>query len=310
MTAVLPQNLRLGISLIVFAAFVISVNDIVFKQFADHLSLWQVFAVRGVMTLPILALIGWRHVRQFPEAFAPWPLLRASTFALTLLSFYAALPYLNLATVGAANYTAPLFVAILSAWLLREGLGRWGWLGLGLGFVGILVLLRPGTDAFSPWVLLPLFGAVCYAISHTITRAKCQHLNPLSLSFGQNAMMMVFGFLFGALFLIFSPGGEIAAEYPQIFGSWPTLSSSDWGILLALGLITILASTLIARAYQSAPAPVVATFEYTYLIFAAGWDAVRGDFPAPISLLGIAMIILAGVLVLRKANPSADNRPS
>ena len=303
MASALPQNLRLGIGLIIFAAFVISVSDIVFRLYVPHLSLWQVFAVRGVLTLPLLMVIGWRHMRQFPAAFAPWPLLRASTFAMTLLLFYAALPYLSQATVGAANYTAPLFVAILSAWLLREGLGRIGYLGLGIGFAGIIVLLQPGTEAFSPWVLLPICGAICYAISHTITRAKCQHLSPLSLSFGQNTMMMLFGFLFGALFLVFSPGGEIAAEYPEIFGAWPSLSQMDWGILLGLGLLTILASTMIARAYQSAPGPIVATFEYTYLIFAAGWDAMRGVTPTTVSLLGVLMIILAGVLVLRKANP-------
>lgn len=310
MSTPLPQQILRGVTLVVIAAFVISVNDVVFKTFAGHLSLWQVFALRGVLAVPILALIGFRQVRQFAQGFAPWPLLRAVTFTFTLLAFYAALPYLSFATVGAANYTAPLFVAIIAALVVGERVSPLGWVGLILGFVGILVLLQPGTDAFSPWVLLPILGAVAYAVSHTITRLKCQHLSPLTLSFAQNTTMMISGFLVGGLFLTFDPSAELLADHPALFRAWPTLDLRDWGILLALALITILASTLIAAAYQSAPAPTVATFEYSYLIFAAGWDSFFGDLPTRLALLGIGLIVIAGVLVLRTTNPSSGSKTS
>lgn len=309
MAALRPQHIRLGIALIVLGAFVISVSDLVFQVFAGGLSLWQVFAVRGVITLPLLIALGFRHLPHFAQAFAPWPLLRAITFTATLLLFYAALPYLDLSVVGAANYTAPLFVALLAAWLLREGLGPRGWLGLGLGFGGILLLLKPGTGDFSPWVLLPLLGAVSYAISHTITRAKCQHLHPFALSFGQNFMMMASGFLFGGLVLAFAPAPDLAAAYPALLGPWPPLSALDWGVLVGLAVLTVTASTLLARAYQAAPGPIVATFEYTYLIFAAGWDTLRGNLPDTWALLGMVLIIVAGLIVLKRA-PRSDRAKS
>lgn len=316
MSAALPQNIRLGISLIVFGAFVISVQDVVFKTWAAHLNLWQVFAVRGFIALPVLLILiaiwqrGLPNLRELAAGFAPWPLLRAATFTFTLLAFYAALPKLSLATVGAANYTAPLFVAMLSALVIGERVRAVGWAGIVLGFGGLLLLLRPGTDAFSPWVLLPVFGAMSYAVSHVITRTKCQHLAPTTLSLAQNTLMMLSGFVISGVFLLWQPSAELIAAEPQIFGPWPNLEAQDYGILTFMALLTILASTLLARAYQAAPPATVATFEYSYLIFAAFWDALIAELPDALGFTGIALIALAGVLVVRTASLLSDSTPS
>lgn len=300
MTRALPQNLVQGIVLIIIAAFVISVSDVVFKGFAGHLSLWQVFTVRGVMTLPMVAGIGWLIWRtswaDIRAGFAPWPLLRAVTFAGTLLAFYASLPFLALSVVGAANYTAPLFVAILAVFVVGERVSPFGWLGIAVGFTGLLMLMQPWEETFSAWVFLPLGGAVSYAISHTITRVKCQHLSPASLSFAQNFCIMAGGLILGGLFLTLPD----PSNNPQLFGAWPALGASDYGLLLALAAITVTGSTLIARAYQIAPPAIIATFEYAYLPFALFWDVMRGETPNNLALSGVALIIVAGVLVTRR----------
>ena len=312
----LPQQIRLGIILIVLAALIISLQDLVFKAFVQHLSLWQVFAVRGLIAVPLFLILirTWQQqnfrLSKIAEGFAPWPLLRSITFTLTLLAFYAALPKLSFATVGAANYTAPLFVALLSALVIGERM-RWvGWLGVAIGFGGLLLLLQPGTDAFSPWIFLPVIGAVSYAISHVITRTKCQHLDPLTLALSQSVMMMLSGFLVAVGMFIWQPGEALVTAEPQLFGPWPSLDWADVALLTLMAILTIAASTLVARSYQIAPPSIVATFEYSYLIFAAFWDSLSGDLPGPIGLTGIALIFLAGVLLLRTSSPADDSTPS
>ena len=81
-------------------------------------------------------------------------MLRAIFITMTFLAFYSAIPFLSLSTLGAANYIAPVFVTLLSAYVIREAVGPTGWLGVLVGFTGVIVLLQPGSDAFSPWACL------------------------------------------------------------------------------------------------------------------------------------------------------------
>ncbi|MCP5074524.1 MAG: EamA family transporter [Rhodobacteraceae bacterium] len=115
------------------------------------------------MLLAVTRVQGKQH-GMISNALSPWPILRSVFITLTFLAFYAAIPFLSLSAIGAANYIAPIFVTLLSAFAIREPVGRLGWVGVILGFAGVLVLLQPGTDAFSPWTLLPIIGAVFYAL--------------------------------------------------------------------------------------------------------------------------------------------------
>ena len=173
-----PQNITLGIALILTAALAISVQDVIFKLFSSAMTLWQIFALRGCIAVPLLIAICWMQNPNFADIFRQavnrWSLLRAVFITTTFLAFYGAIPFLSLSTLGAANYSAPIFVTLLAAFAIREPVGPRGWLGVLLGFVGVLVLLRPGSDAFSFWALMPIIGAAFYALAHIVTRARCQ----------------------------------------------------------------------------------------------------------------------------------------
>src|SRR5262245_57921183 len=141
-----PQNIMRGVSLIVLAALSISIQDVVFKFFSSELTLWQIFSLRGVLVIPMLFVALWFCGTQqgvARAALGKWPLLRSVFIATSLLAFYAAIPFLSLSTVGAANYIAPIFVTLLSAYAIREPVGPLGWLGVCLGFAGVVVLLQP-----------------------------------------------------------------------------------------------------------------------------------------------------------------------
>lgn len=298
-----PQRVAFGIILIVATALTISIQDVVFKLFSHNLTLWQIFALRGLLALPALFVIGWirgqfKHVLHL--SFQAWPLLRGISLTITFLAFYAAIPFLSLSTVGAANYMAPIFVALLSAHVIGEAVGRMGWISVLLGFAGVILLLQPGTDAFSPFALLPLMGAVFYAVGHLITRTRCQTIPAAALSLSLNTVMLLTGVMISSVLIAWQPPSEFVENYPYIFGTWAPVGLKDWLILALLAGFTVSIGMMLARAYQIAPPATIATFEYSYLVFVAAWDILFFSiFPSPTSLMGMVIIVIAGLLVIR-----------
>ncbi len=306
-TEATPQNVTSGVLLIITTALLISLQDVVFKLFSSRLTLWQIFAMRGIFTLPLLLLIGGMRGRlrsTFRLAYTLWPLARGLCLTLTFLTFYAAIPFISLATAGAAIYIAPILIAVLSVFVIDERVGLLGWLGVFVGFAGVIVLLQPGTEAFSPVALLPLTGAAFYAVGHIITRSRCQTAPPEVLALSLNTMMCLAGLAISVALVIWPPADSLAAANAYVFGPWSRVTPTDWLFLVALGLFAVVIGMLLARAYQVAPPATVATFEYSYLVFAAAWDIlVFGTAPTPMSLIGMTMIVGAGLMVIRGRQP-------
>jgi drug/metabolite transporter (DMT)-like permease len=299
-----PQNILRGVTLIVAAALTISIQDVVFKLFSSELTLWQIFTLRGVLAVPMLLAVTWMrraHKGVVRTALGKWPVLRSLFITTTFLAFYAAIPFLSLSTVGAANYIAPIFVALLSAYVITEAVGPLGWLGVLLGFTGVIVLLQPGTDAFSIWAVLPVIGAAFYALAHITTRVKCQNVPLAAMSLSLNLTMLIVGLIVSALLVWLNPQGKVAEAYPYIFGLWSSLDITDWLVLALLAVFAIVIGILLAGAYQAAPPSIVSTFEYSYLVFVAVWDILFfGIAPTIVSISGMTLIVLAGLLVLRR----------
>ena len=298
-----PMNITLGVTLIIAAAFLISIQDVIVKRLDGVLPLWQLFALRGIFTAPLLLAFAWATIKSGPllaHALNPWALLRGFCIAFGLFGFYAALPFISLATAGAGIYLAPIFMTLFSARLLGEPVGPRGWLGVLLGFIGVLVLLKPGSDSFSPWAILPVIGASFYALGHTLTRMKCQHISTPSLAFSYNLNMTFGSLAVAGLLLAFPPNPDLAEALPFVLGAWQMPSLALWGGIAAMGAIFAAIAILLSAAYKIAPPPTVGTFEYSYLIFAVLWDVtVFGLVPSATTLAGIILIVGAGMLVIR-----------
>ena len=299
-----PQRIVRGVLMVVIAALAISIQDVVIKLISSDLTLWQIFTLRGVLAVPLLLVIcrvRGNHTGLVKAAFSKWPLLRSCLITTTFMAFYAALPFLSLSTVGAANYIAPIFVTLLSARLIGERVGPAGWLAVFIGFAGVVVLLQPGSDAFSVWAILPVAGAAFYALAHICTRARCQGVSLAAMALSLNVVMLMAGLIVSALLLWLQPSGEIAARYPYVFGQWSAVELSDWGVLALLAVFAIGIGMMLAGAYQAAAPSIVSTFEYSYLMFVAVWDiAFFGISPTIASVAGMVLIVTAGLLVLHR----------
>lgn len=293
------EGTSLGITLIVTSVLMLAFGDAVVKQSSADFSLWQFFVARGLITVPLLygvARILAPASTLWPKAVG-WVFVRSMLIVLMWIAYYAALPFMSLSVAATALYTTPLFIALFSAALIREPVGVRRWLGILLGFIGVLVILRPAADDFSAVALLPILAAIFYALAAVITRSKCADEN--SSSVAMNLCLVMSGAL-GVGGIMFAPAtGDLA--FPFLQSPWIAMSNGTWAIIVLLGVLLVAESIGIAKAYQIAPAAIIGTFDYSYLVFAVFWSFVFfADIPNTLTVLGIGLIIVAGWLVVWK----------
>lgn len=294
------DNVPLGVATIVATVFALSLGDALIKSLGgnDGMGLWQLFTLRSMLAFPVLlfaAFVFVRSRRLFPRSIA-WISVRSAMLVLMWIAYYLSLPLLPLAVAAAAYYTLPLFIVTFAALFGRETVGKMQWSGVMLGFVGIVLVLRPGGETFQWASLLPIFAAVLYAAAMILTRTKCRHEHPATLALGLNAAFVLVG---GAGLLV---GSVFEADAPGFLTTtWTEMSSEGWRNIGILALLILVASFGTAVAYQAAPASIVGTFDFAYVGFALIWGVLFFDErPDTIAVVGIATIVAAGVLAIRR----------
>jgi drug/metabolite transporter (DMT)-like permease len=229
--------------------------------------------------------------------------------AFMYIGIYAAVPVLSLSVIAAALYTGPLFIALFSALIIGEPVGFRRWMAIVIGFAGVLVILRPAADGFSYLALIPIAAALLYALAAVITRAKCRDESPMVLAFALNFSLLAVGIAATAIIAIWHPTDAQTSVYPFLLGYWIDMGPREWGIIAALAVLMVAISTGLAKAYQSAPPAIIATFDYSYMLFAAFWSfAVFAQTPDTMTILGMLMIAGAGFLVMQRpaASPAVS----
>lgn len=297
------ENVTLGVIVIVLTVFAMSVADAIVKYVSADFPLWQIYVVRSIVVIPMLvaiALFGRQPVRLGPTA-RGWTLLRSMLLAFMYIGIYAAVPVLSLSVIAAALYTGPLFIALFSAVMIGEPVGLRRWAAIVIGFAGVLVILRPAAEGFSYLALIPIAAAILYALAAVITRAKCQDEPPMVLAFALNFSLLAVGIVATAAIALWHPTEAESGIYPFLLGYWIAMGPREWGIIAALAVLMVAISTGLAKAYQSAAPAVIATFDYSYMLFAAFWSfAVFAQTPDMMTILGMLMIAGAGFLVMQR----------
>jgi drug/metabolite transporter (DMT)-like permease len=307
-----PEKVALGVIAIVVTVFAMSFTDAVVKYVSADFPLWQIYVVRSLVAIPILIAIMFVSSQsgQIRPRAPFWAFLRSFLLAFMYIAIYAAMPVLSLSVVAASLYTAPLFIALLSALLIREPVGLRRWIAISIGFVGVLVILRPGSDAFSYPMLIPIMAALFYALAAIITRTKCIEEAPIVLALALNFSLLVVGAFATTAIAIWQPTISEVAIYPFLLGYWITMGPHEWGIIVLLAALIIGIGMGLAKAYQSAPPAIIATFDNAYLVFAAFWSfAIFSEIPDTATIIGMIMIAGAGwLVVVRSRNTLTSER--
>lgn len=299
-----PERTTLGVIVIVVTASVMAFGDALVKHVASDFSLWQIYVMRSLVAIPLtiaLLLFSVRPAEIMPKS-SGWAFLRSTLLVMMWITFYAALPVLSLSVVAASYYTGPLFITLLSALLIDEPVGLRRWIAISIGFIGVLVIIRPGTEAFSHLTLLPIASAVFYALAAIITRTRCIDEKPLVLSLALTVSFLMVGAIGTAAIVWWGPAAPETSAYPFLLGHWTTMGVREWGIIALLAVLIVAISSGVAKAYQSGPPAIIATFDYTYLVFAAFWSFVFfSEVPGAATIIGTLLIAAAGLLVMSRA---------
>lgn len=299
------DSVALAVVAILLAVLALSLGDAVIKAISVGFPLWQVYVLRSLLALPAL-LAAFRLRRARPPVSLAWTTLRSLLLCVMWIAYYASLPHIPLAAAAAAYYTSPLFITLFAGLFARERVGPLGWFAVLLGFAGVLVVLRPDAEAFSAYGLLPVLAAVLYALAMVLTRTKCRSEDPVTLSVALNLAFVAVGAAGSLAVEAVEPQAVLGLDDPFLFGGWVALGATEWAALALLAGAIVVGSLGAAVAYQAAPASLVATFDYAYLVFAALWALLLlGERPGAATLLGMAMIAGAGMLAVRRRRPSA-----
>lgn len=208
-------------------------------------------------------------------------LVRGLLMVLSTVLFFSVLRRLPLAEATALNFMAPLVLMAIAPWLLSEAHRLHRWIGVLMGFVGVLIVVRPGTQLDPIGVVLGLLNAITLAFFQIATR-RVAHDHPLTTNY--------YGGLFGSFALI------LALPW---FWTTPNLSLTQWLLLISTGLTGFAGHLMQIMAYSKTQATLLAPFSYLQIVAAAllGW-LFLDQLPDVTTALGIALICLAGLAVV------------
>jgi drug/metabolite transporter (DMT)-like permease len=280
-----------------FAMLIIGFIDNYIAVIAETASLWQFQIMRAGLALPIL-LIASAFGLGVLKPIRWWAVyFRSFLTALSMLFYFGSLAFVAFADALAGLFTAPIFVLLISAFVLRQPIGPIRIIAVVIGFLGILLVLGNTANEFSYISLLPAIGGFFYACGSVATRQLCMGETTLSMLAALLTIQASIGFIAIFLLSIYGFDAPLGADgFILRTWAWEMSSFIWWVVLQAVG--ATIGVGLIFKAYQIGDASYVSIYEYSVFIFGPAFAWLLMDQPvAALQALGILCITFAGVLI-------------
>ena len=289
----------------VCAMCVIGAIDIYVAVIAQTISVWQFLVMRLLLALPLVLLLSAAGFGTLRPRRVKAVALRSTLIATGMFCYFGALAFMPIAMALAGLFTSPIFVLLLTAYVLRQRIGPWRIIAVAVGFAGILVVLGPSGGALGWVALLPVMGGLLYACGAVATRALCAGESTLSLLLGIFLAQGILGTtVLVVLGLVQPEVGTGGMAFLTRGWVWPI--DAVWPYLFLQVFGSVLGVSLLNRAYLMGEASHVAVFEYSIMIFGPffGWWLL-GQQVTWVQGLGIALIVLAGVIIAMRSREGA-----
>jgi drug/metabolite transporter (DMT)-like permease len=290
-----------GVLFLVLAAFVISVQNIAIRWIGGDYSALEIVAVRSLVALP-LTLVFYRfegHGGLPTTRHLGLEYLRGVFLFLSYTTFMMGLAALPLADIEAIRFSGPLMITFLSVVMLGEKVGPRRWLALMVGFLGVLLIVRPGSTAFNLGSIFVLISVLFYALTIVFTRKLQTNDSSATMAYYSSQVYLAASILLAPLPLLV---GEIANPHPSIafvLRPWSMPGSLDLVIMAGLGLVWAGWMYFLSRAYSLGEASVIAPFEYVSLPINILWGfLIWGEVPTWMTLAGAVLTLASGLYVL------------
>ena len=300
MKAMSPATL--GALCATIAVVFFSINDVAIKFLSDGYALHQVVLIRSVIGVIVIMFMiapftaGWGIARTRK---LPLHMLRGLCVVFANMTFFLGLAAMPLADAVAIFFISPLLITLASVVFLGESVGPRRWAAIAVGFIGVLVMMRPGTQAFQVASLLPLLAAFFYACIHVLTRKMGGTENAATMAFYIQVMFIIVSVLFFVVVGDGRFGDQSDPSLAFLLRAWIWPDMGDLPVFLVVGVGIAVAGYLISQAYRVTEASFVAPFEYLALPMSVAWGmVVFAEYPDLWDYVGMALILGAGLFMI------------
>ncbi|MEE4347206.1 MAG: DMT family transporter [Paracoccaceae bacterium] len=269
-----------AILLMIGAIFCFSVMDATAKALAPRIgtipAVWARYAGQALVVLILVA----PRLRSVARTNYPWLQLARSVFLMFGTVFF----FFSVANIGLTEATAimninPVMITLGAAVFLGEKIGLRRAMGIGAALIGALIIIRPGSDVFSPYAVMPLIAAIAYSAYNITARFVGRNEDPWT--------SLLYTALFGAVIM------TIAVPF-----YWQPLDLTSALLMMLIAAFGTMSQLLLIRALSIGEAGMLAPFAYTGLVFATLWGVVFfGEYPDGWTVIGATVIVAAGVYV-------------
>lgn len=307
---------RLGALCAAISVTLLSVNDVAIKFLSGGYALHQVILIRSAIGLLVIMLViapltdGWAIARTKK---LKMHLLRGLCVVFANMSFFLGLAAMPLADAVAIFFVSPLVITVFSVIFLKETVGPRRWMAIAVGFAGVLIMMRPGTEAFQLASLLPLIAAFCYAAIHIITRRIGGTESAATMAFYIQITFIAVCIAMGLVIGDGRFGDQSDPSLAFLLRAWTWPLPTDYPAFLLIGVGIGVAGYLISQAYRVTEASFVAPFEYLALPMSVVWGMlIFAEYPTVWDYLGMSLILGAGLFMVWRdgqVRPSGLQRP-
>ena len=273
-----------------------TMNDAVTKAVSAEMNFGQVMLLRGVFATVLIAALAWyRGALRSPRTSMMLPVaLRVAAEVGGTIAFLTAIVNLPLANTSAIFQALPLAVTLGAALAFRESVGWRRWLAIIAGFVGVLIIVRPGLQGFNEYSLFALGSVFFFAVRDLATRPIPAHIPSLFITLVTTIAVTVVGGI-----ILFPLGG------------WTAPSPRALGLLALAAVLVLVGYQCVIMALRAGDLSAVAPFRYTALLWAMALGYVFfDDRPDRYMLLGASFIVLSGLYAFYRERQLASTRPA
>ena len=296
-------NIRGALSLLL-AMLIFSLQDVAVKWIGGDYPVFEIVLFRSLIALPCtFFFLRYERIRGVPTTQRTvLEYIRGFFLFLSFTTYMLGLAALPLADIAAIRNSGPLMITLLSVLWLREKVGLRRWMALFVGFLGVLLIVKPGSASFNLGSVFALTATLFYALSVMITRKLQTTDSSATMSYYSSLVYLVISLILSPLASVV---GEIPHAHPSIaflFRAWTLPAFLDWGVMSGLGLVWAGGMYFVARAYSLAPASVVAPFEYAPLLINVIWGFfLWREIPTLTTLAGAFLTLSSGTYILYRA---------
>ena len=281
-----------GIACGIVAMSLFPAQDAIVKWLSADYDVFQILFMRSVFAfIPVAILVMRSGGPRVLRTKQPFMLILRACFSFGAWSVYfIAISQIPLADAMALVFSAPLIITALSVPFLGEAVGLRRWAAVAVGFLGVLIMIEPGSGTLQGVALLPLVSAALYSVSMLLTRILTKREASVTMLFYSTLTILVLA--------------GVAQPFVWVTPDWPGL-----GLMAVMGLLTGAAQYFATQAYRFAAPAVVAPFDYTSLVWATLYGYLLfGDVPRQAVILGAAVVIGSGLFILyRERQQAATN---